>query len=290
MGYLSPFDPWRERSLCTCPFKYTVNPYTGCQHGCLYCYASSYIRGFFSPRPKSNFLDTVRRDLTRIPQGAIINISSSSDPYQPLEARYLYTRRLLELVSSNYVVEIVTKSDLVVRDVDLLLKARSVVSVTITTLDETLAKRLEPGAPPPSKRIRAIEALANAGIPVVLRYDPIIPGLNDSKDSISGVLEAAIAAGAMHVVSSTYKIKPDNLARMLSTFPDLEAKLSQVYRDRKSRVRGYIYADKEYRYSVLSTVRDIAHRLGASFAACREGLTELNDKGITCDGTFLACR
>ena len=180
------------------------------------------------------------------------NISSSSDPYQPLEAKHLYTRRLLELISNNYVVEIVTKSDLVARDVDMLSRARSVVSITITTLDNTLAKRLEPGAPSPSRRIKAIERLSEAGIPVVLRYDPIIPGLNDSEESVSTVLEAAIGAGALHVVSSTYKIKPDNLARMLSVFPDLEARFEAVYQDKKNRIQGYVYAEKGYRYSILS--------------------------------------
>jgi len=290
MSYIRPFDPWRGKSLCTCPFKYTVNPYTGCQHRCLYCYASSYIKDFFNPRPKANFLEIARKDISKIPRGAIINISSSSDPYQPLESKYQYTRRLLELVSDNYVIEIVTKSDLVTRDIDILSKARSVVSITITTLDETLARRLEPGAPSPSRRIDAIKKLTEAGVPVVLRYDPIIPGLNDSKESISAVLEAAVTAGARHVVSSTYKIKPDNLARMLSAFPDLEAKFEHIYRDKKNRIQGYIYADKEYRYRTLSTVRDIAHSLGVTFATCREGLYQLNDKGVTCDGTSLATR
>ncbi|MEM2823473.1 MAG: radical SAM protein, partial [Thermofilaceae archaeon] len=98
MSYLKPFDPWRATSLCTCPFKYTVNPYTGCAHGCLYCYASSYIRRFFEPRPKADFIKVVARDLRRVPAGSLINISSSSDPYGPLEAEYGYTRSLLELI------------------------------------------------------------------------------------------------------------------------------------------------------------------------------------------------
>ncbi|ABL78411.1 SPL family radical SAM protein [Thermofilum pendens] len=288
MAYVRPFDPWRSTSLCTCPFKYTVNPYTGCSHGCLYCYASSYIRDFFNPRPKKDFLKVVYGDLRRIPEGSIVNISSSSDPYQPLESKYGYTRRFLELAVGRYVVEVVTKSDLVARDADLLARGQSVVSVTITTMDNEVAKRLEPGAPPPSRRVKAVERLSEAGVPVVLRLDPLIPGLNDSEDSVREVVEAAVGAGARHVVSSTYKVKPDNLARLLKAFPELEPRLRKLYFEGGDRLHGYVYAEKSYRYRVLSTVREIAHGLGATFAVCREGFYDLIDRGVSCDGTHLA--
>jgi len=287
MTYVRPFDPWRATSLCTCPFKYTVNPYTGCSHRCLYCYASSYIKDFFKPRPKENYLDVVRRDLRRIREGSIVNISSSSDPYQPLEGKYMYTRRTLEMLSGRFTAEVVTKSDLVVRDVDLLSGMSSVVSITITTLDSSLAQRLEPGAPSPQRRVKAVELLSREGVPVVVRLDPLIPGLNDSPESIAEVVEAVASAGARHVVSSTYKVKPDNLRRMTEAFPEIVPRLRELYLERGERLHGYFYAEKTYRREVLATVKSEAERRGLTFATCREGLTALNTPGVSCDGTHL---
>lgn len=287
MTYVRPFDPWRGTSLCTCPFKYTVNPYTGCSHGCLYCYASSYIKDFFNPRPKKNFLEQVRRDIARIPRRSIINVSSSSDPYQPLELEHGYTRRLLELLRDRYVVEIVTKSDLVTRDKDLLAGRRSLVSITITTLDDSLARRLEPNAPPPSRRVKAVEELSQSGIPVVVRLDPIIPGLNDDEYSVRAVLEAVASAGAKHIVSSTYKVKPDNLRRLTEMFPEIIPRIRELYFQRGERIHGYIYAEREYRLKVMSLVKEAAEREGLTFATCREGLSQLHTRGVNCDGTHL---
>ncbi|MEM0226371.1 MAG: radical SAM protein [Thermofilaceae archaeon] len=290
MSYLKPFDPWRATSLCTCPFKYTVNPYTGCAHGCLYCYASSYIRRFFEPRPKADFIKVVARDLRRVPAGSLINISSSSDPYGPLEAEYGYTRRLLELIAGDYVVEIVTKSDLVVRDADLLARGPSIVSITITTLDRALAARLEPHAPSPDRRLRAIEELSKRGIPVVVRLDPLLPGLNDHPEAIREVLEAAAAAGAQHVVSSTYKAKPDSLRRLSEAFPDTIPRLRGMYVEGGERIHGYMYAPKSSRYRLMKMVRENAHKYGLTFSPCREGFRDLIDRGVSCDGTHLALK
>ncbi|MEM4872219.1 MAG: radical SAM protein [Thermofilaceae archaeon] len=290
MSYLKPFDPWRATSLCTCPFKYTVNPYTGCAHGCLYCYASSYIRRFFEPRPKADFIKVVARDLRRVPAGSLINISSSSDPYGPLEAEYGYTRRLLELIAGDYVVEIVTKSDLVVRDADLLARGPSIVSITITTLDRALAARLEPHAPSPDRRLRAIEELSKRGIPVVVRLDPLLPGLNDHPEAIREVLEAAAAAGAQHVVSSTYKAKPDSLRRLSEAFPDMIPRLRGMYVEGGERIHGYMYAPKSSRYRLMKMVRENAHKYGLTFSPCREGFRDLIDRGVSCDGTHLALK
>lgn len=287
LQYIRPFDPWRQGSLCTCPFKYTVNPYTGCAHSCLYCYASSYIRDFFNPRPKKDFLRVAARDLSRIPPGSIINISSSSDPYQPLEAEAKLTRALLEVIPEGYVVEVVTKSDLVTRDTDVLSRRASLVSLTVTTVDESLAARLEPRAPKPSRRIGAMETLSRAGVPVVLRLDPLVPGLNDDAESVRAVLREAARAGARHVVTSVYKVKPDNVARVLSAFPDLEAKFRKLYWVEGERIHGYLYASREYRVKALKEVMKAAREHGLTFATCREGLLP-PDPGVTCDGTHLA--
>lgn len=290
MSYIRPFDPWRGSSLCTCPFKYTVNPYTGCAHGCLYCYASSYIRRFFEPRPKVDFIRVAARELRSIPPGSVINVSSSSDPYQPLELEHGFTRKLLEMAAGRYVLDVVTKSDLVVRDTDLLRRGPSVVSITITTLDSSLARVLEPCAPPPARRLKAVEELARRGVPVTVRLDPLIPGLNDSPESVREALEAAAAAGAMHVVGSTYKAKPDSIRRLFEALPEAIPRLREAYVERGERIRGCLYAPRSYRLRVLSIVREQARRLGLTFAPCREGLSQLADPSVSCDGTHLARR
>lgn len=289
-GYrvVRPFDPWRRGSLCTCPFKYTTNPYTGCSHRCIYCYITSYIRDAFNPRPKKDFLRQAIRDLKQIPKGSIINISSSSDPYQPLERKYLLTRRFLEIAGKDYILEVVTKSDLVTRDADILADSRSTVSITITTPDENLARMIEPNAPPPERRIKAIEELSGKDIPVTLRLDPIMPFLTDDVESIKKVIAEASWAGAKHVVTSIYKAKPDNLKRVLRVFPDLADRYRELYFKRGSRIHGYWYADYEYRMRILKIVRRIAHEHGLTFATCREGAAFLHDRDVNCDGTHLA--
>lgn len=287
---IRPFDPWKEGSLCTCPFKYTLNPYTGCSHACLYCYASSYIRDFFNPRPKEKLFENVSKDLSNIPKGSIINISSSSDPYIPLEEKMKLTRKILERIVGSYIVEIVTKSNLVTRDIDLLKIGNSIVSITVTTLNERLAKILEPGAPEPYKRIDAIKKLSENQIPVVIRLDPILPFLNDNEENIRNVIEAAAKAGAKHVVSSVYKVKIDNLRRVISSFPDLSERYKELYFKNGKKIHGSYYAPKEYRELVLKKVREEAKKHNLTFATCREGLYELNDKEVSCDGTSLVKR
>lgn len=291
-GYnlIRPFDPWRKGSLCTCPFKYTVNPYTGCEHRCLYCYITSYIKDAFKPRPKKDILLKAKRDLKKIPKGSIINISSSSDPYQPLEKKYLYTRKLLEMIKKDYVIEIVTKSNLVVRDIDILSESRSVVSITITTLNERLAKIIEPNAPSPEERLQAIHMLSEHDIPVTLRLDPILPYLTDTEENIRSIVERASRAGVKHLVTSIYKAKPDNMKRILSAFPDLIDKYRSLYIEKGQRIHGYRYAPLEYRLRIIKLVKEIAHEYGLTFATCREGVSFLHDKDISCDGTHLAIK
>ena len=172
-----------------------------------------------------------------------------------------------------------TKSDLVVRDLDLLSRRRSVVSFTITTLDEYEASRLEPRAPSPSRRLRAMEKVASAGVPVVLRLDPIIPGINDEDGVIEEVIAAAAEAGARHVVTSTYKVRPDNLRRLLGVFPELTPRIRELYIERGERVHGYLYAPRSYREAALAKVKRAAEKHGLSFATCREGLL-LSGPGI----------
>ena len=120
MDVIKPFDPWKSK-LCTCPEKYSVSAYTGCGHGCLYCYASSYIRDFYHPRPKRDFIARLKKDLRKIPPGSLLTMANSSDPYLPLEEVHGLTRQSLELLSTfNVSIMLVTKSARILKDIDII--------------------------------------------------------------------------------------------------------------------------------------------------------------------------
>ncbi len=282
---IRPFDPWRGR-LCTCPPKFSFDPYTGCEHGCLYCYASSYIRRFYECRPKRDLVKIVRRDLGKLPRNALISMSNSSDPYTPMESHMMLTRRCLQefLSRPDLRLLVITKSDLVARDADLLGGIRSAVTITITTLDHDLARRLEPNAPPPSRRLDALEKLSRAGIPVGVRLDPIIPFLNDG--DIEQLLKEVKNAGAIHVTSSTFKPRLDGWRRMEQAFPEACRKLKPLYFEQGERIGRSYYLPRALRFRLIKRVYEECRRLGLSFACCREGFPELNTAG-SCDGSHL---
>ncbi len=284
LSVIRKFDPWNS-PLCTCPFKLTLNPYTGCGHGCIYCYARGYIPNFDKPRLKENLLTRVLKDLDRIPRGTLISMSESSDPYQPLEETYRLTRKVLKLLLRRGMkVLIVTKSDLVVNDVDILDPHSVAVSITITTLDDDLAKLLEPGAPPPSRRLEAVVRLSSEGFRVTVRVDPIIPELNDSPKEIEDLIKASAEAGARHIVSSTLKVKPHVMSGLSKVFPQLKQKFIKLYYEEGTRIQGYRYLPSDLRLKYMELVARLSRKYGMSFSTCREGLEHLNTPGIPCDG------
>lgn len=283
---IRPFDPWRS-PLCTCPPKLSLDPYTGCEHGCLYCYASSYIKDFYRCRPKRSLIEMVRRDLRKIPEDTLISMSNSSDPYPPMERRLRLTRRCLEeFRGRNLKILIVTKGDSILRDIDLLQELRAAVTVTITTLDDEIAGRLEPKAPKPMRRLEIIEELTAHGIPVGLRLDPIIPGITDN---IEELLTEARRAGVIHVVSSTFKPRWDSWLRISKAFPEESEKLRRLYFDEGKRVGRSWYLAREMRLKLMREAKDLCDRLGLTFATCREGMPELHTSP-SCDGSHLIPR
>ncbi len=280
------FDPWRS-PLCTCPRKYSLHPYTGCSHFCLYCYATSYI-GQRPSQPKRQFFRKLSRDLRRIDPRLVVELSTSSDPYPPIEKWLMMTRKALELLSCRALKTLITtKSDIVVRDVDLLLKTPSAVMITITTLDPSLAKKLEPGAPPPQSRLWAIKILSKAGIPVGARIDPVIPGINDDPRMLEELVHRINENGGKHIVTSTYKARPDNLSRMMNSFPEYSKYWRRLYVEEGIRMHGYRYLRKELREHLLRPIIDVSVSLGLTVATCREGLGPQFFRAPSCDGTHL---
>lgn len=284
MRYLHIFDPWNF-PLCTCPRKYSVDPYTGCEHRCIYCYITSYIKEPWHVRPKKDFLRYFERDL-RNAKILPISMSNSSDPYPRIEKNLRITRGALFLMKRyGFPALILTKSDLVTRDTDILSSMPSVVSITITTINEDLAKKLEPMAPSPEKRLRAIEKLKSSEIRVAVRIDPIIPGINDNFKEIELLVKELADIGVDQIISSTYKAKPDNFKRVAGVFKDNAEYLRKIYYEENEMVRGIRYAPRELRYRILKNMRDLSTRYGIPFSVCREGLNLNTAK--TCDASHL---
>jgi DNA repair photolyase len=191
------------------PFASSINPYRGCEHGCVYCYARpthSYInlssgldfetKLFY----KSNAAEVLERELTkRSYKPSVIHIGASTDPYQPIEREHRVTRGVLEVMRRfRHPFTIITKGHLVLRDLDILADmARDrlcYVMISLTTLDDELKRGLEPRAPSPAARLKAIAGLAQAKVPVGVMAAPMIPALNDHE--LEKILEAAADAGA----------------------------------------------------------------------------------------------
>lgn len=279
---LSPFDPW-DSQICTCPQKLSLNPYTGCPHGCLYCYASSYIPRFDQCRPKADLLRRLAREAAKAKPGSLVAMSNSSDPYPPLEEKLHLSRRCLEILKlRGLAVQVVTKSQLVLRDADLLAGMRACVALTLTTLDERLSRKLEPGAPPPGERLLAMNGLADMRVPISARIDPIIPGINDGE--IEDLVRAAARAGARHVTSSTYKAQPANLRKITSAFPEVGADLKGLFAAGQS-FGASSYLPAEIRRDLMQRVRECAEAEGLTFSSCREGSAP--SQGVYCDGSHL---
>jgi DNA repair photolyase len=281
VALISRFDPWRS-SMCTCPPKLTFNPYTGCDHNCVYCYASSYIPQFASCRPKKGLLERLQREAAKL-QGETVSIANSSDPYPRLEATAGLTRRCLEILAENNCrIQIITKSNLVIRDDDILSKAPSTVALTITTDATEVARLLEPNAPPPNERLSAAQDLVSKGIPVSVRIDPVIPFVNDQPEKLVATLASI---GVKHVTSSTYKVKPDNWRRLSNVMPDVAEKLKSLYFKQGEKIGGNTLLPRDLRFKLMKNIRDLTTANGMKFGVCREGLPRLNT--AACDGSWL---
>ena len=204
---------------------YTLNPYLGCLHGCIYCYAIN----FTSDREASlnwgevvvvrkNLTEKLRHEAQNMKKG-VVGLSTITDPYQPVEAKYKLSRESLEILLSNgFRVSIQTKSPLVLRDQDILVKYRSKVDVgfTITTMDRDTARITEPYTPSPQARARAVETLSGKGIETWIFLGPIIPGINDSREQIDAVIGVAGRTGS-RVIYDTFARYSGAIALMRRT-------------------------------------------------------------------------
>jgi DNA repair photolyase len=233
------------------PFTWTINPYRGCEFGCRYCYAR-YTHEFMEMRDGMEFEQKIyvkqhtagllRHELRRVKRDESIALGTATDPYQPAERRYEVTRAILEEFSLHrgYELGIVTKSDMVVRDLDVLQRVAQTnklsINVTITTLDSNLARILEPRAPRPDLRIEAVRTMVKAGLRVGISCSPVIPGITDSPKDLESLIKAASDAGADYVFANPLFLKPCSAAVFLpfleQHFPHLASNYRQRYQDR----------------------------------------------------------
>lgn len=229
-------------------FDRSINPYRGCEHGCIYCYARpTHAYQGLSPGldfesklfVKPDAAELLVRELAAPGyEPKMIAMGTNTDPYQPIERTWRVTRRILEVLrDANHPVGIVTKSALVMRDLDILsdmaAKGLAKVALSVTTLDHRLARAMEPRASTPQRRLEAIRSLANAGVPAAVMVAPIVPAINDAE--IERILDAAASVGATEagyvMLKMPFEIKDLFREWLREHFPDKFNHVISLVRD-----------------------------------------------------------
>ena len=257
------------------PFVWTINPYRGCEFGCKYCYAR-YTHEFMEMWDGADFErkvfakvtapELLRAELRAAKdKGLPIALGTATDPYQPAEAQFGITRRILEVFADfeGLDLSITSKSGLILRDLDLLTKItekhRFSAHITITTLDARLARLLEPKAPPPCKRLEAVAELASAGIRVGVNVMPILPALTDAKGDLEELARRSAAAGAKFLYGNLLFLMPSAMKQFMPflerEFPHLVKRYRRLYA-RSAYLRG------EYNEQMAKLMSDLRTRYG----------------------------
>ncbi len=240
------------------PFTWAINPYRGCEFACKYCYAR-YTHEFMELRDGIDFERKIfvkqqaaallRSELKKVKRGEEIAIGTATDPYQPAERRFEVTRAILEELErhSGLAIGIVTKSNLVVRDTEILRRAgehnRISVNVTVTTMDAELARKLEPRAPRPDLRLESVRQLNLAGVDAGVICAPVLPEITDRPRDLEALVKAASEAGAKWIFANPLFLKPCSAAVFLpfleENFPNLVELYRTRYADRAFLPKGY---------------------------------------------------
>jgi DNA repair photolyase len=261
------------------PFSWQINPYRGCEFACKYCYAR-YTHEFMEMRDGLDFERKIyvkkhsawllRQELKQVRAGQSIAIGTATDPYQPAERRFGITRAVMEEFARHEGLSLglVTKSDLIVRDLDLLKKIsarnRLSIHITITTTKSDLARILEPRAPRPDLRFSAVEKLSAAGISTSVNCAPILPGITDSPKDLESVVRAAAAAGARSVAAIPLFLKPCSakifMPFLQEHFPHLAALYKARFADRVFFAYGLWEAHFSLGKQVMPKARDWAQK------------------------------
>ena len=247
--------------------SFSVNPYTGCQHGCVYCYARFMLRYHPHPEKWGSFVDVkanaaqILRQQLKKAKPSLVLLSSVTDPYQPVEAEYDLTQSCLQsLLEVDFPVSILTKSALVSRDISLFRRFTSCeVGITITTLDEGLRSVLEPFASPSGSRLEALKKLHDAGIPTYAFIGPILPILGE--------------AGLENLVSELCKVRVgrvllDRLNIKAGNWATVEDAVARNYPKHLSAIRNYLSSASDYYERLKGRVSPLLAKEGLKFSFC----------------------
>lgn len=206
MCYNIPMHYITAKSILT---PHSMNIYRGCSHGCIYCDSRSrcyqFTHDFEDIEVKQNAPELLEETLRKKRKRCMVGTGSMSDPYIPLEKELCLTRRCLEIIDKyNFGAALITKSDLVLRDLDVLSrinkKTKAVVQMTMTTADDQLCKIIEPGVCPTSRRFEVLKAFRDEGIPTVVWFSPLLPFINDTRENIDGIVDYCIRAGVKAII------------------------------------------------------------------------------------------
>jgi len=258
------------------PFAWTINPYRGCEFACKYCYAR-YTHEFMEMRDGVDFERKIyvkqqaawllRQELKKVKRGEEIAIGTATDPYQPAEKRFQVTLGILEELALHHGLEIgiVTKSDLVLRDVDLLRRVAEhnslFVNITITTMDANLARILEPRAPRPDLRMAAVRELNAAGVNTGVICAPVLPGITDSPSALDAIVEATGLAGGKYIYANPLFLKPCSASIFL---PFLEKEFPQLVHDYRKRFADGAFVSKAYSKRISELMARLRKKHGIS--------------------------
>jgi DNA repair photolyase len=256
------------------PFTWTINPYRGCEFACKYCYAR-YTHEFMELRDgvdfeqkifvKQHAAELLRQELHHVKPGEEIAIGTATDPYQPAERRFEVTRAILEELARHRGLEIgiVTKSNLVLRDTDLLQQIaknnRLFVNITITTLKADLARILEPRAPRPDLRLEAMQKLNQAGVAAGVICAPVLPGITDSPRDLEALVRATAKAGGKYVSANSLFLKPCSAAVFL---PFLEKEFPQLVESYQKRYKDRAFLPESYRKPLSQLMKRLRQKYG----------------------------
>jgi DNA repair photolyase len=273
-------------------FTWAINPYRGCEFACKYCYAR-YTHEFMELRDGVDFERKIfvkqqtavllRSELKKVKRDEGIAIGTATDPYQPAERRFEVTRAILEELAlhSGLSIGIVTKSNMITRDTEILRRVgehnRISVSVTVTTMDVELARKLEPRAPRPDLRMEAVRQLNLAGVYAGVNCAPVLPEITDRPRDLEALVKAASAAGAKYIFPNPLFLKPCSAAVFLpfleENFPALVEFYRKRYGDRAFLPKGY-----GQRLSELMAVFRRKYRLGKEYTRGNRNNTHIEDE------------
>ena len=256
------------------PFAWTINPYRGCEFACKYCYAR-YTHEFMEMRDgvdferkiyvKQHTANLLRQELRKVKLGEDIAIGTATDPYQPAERRFEVTRAILEEISlhSDLDIGIVTKSNLVLRDIDVLREVaknnRIIVNVTITTLNTDLARMLEPRAPRPDLRMDAMHKLNQAGIEAGVICAPVLPGITDSPRDLEALVRATAEGGGKYIYANSLFLKPCSAAVFM---PFLEKEFPHLVESYRQRFAEKAFLSPAYRRRLSELMAQLRKKYG----------------------------